>query len=88
MTTFERRVAVELRAGGDQKSPRLVGHAAVFNSQSQDLGGFVEIIRPGAFTRSLASGDQDQLALCSICLSLCWAADRPGRCAYLRISAD
>ena len=63
MTTFERRVALELRAGGDQKSPRLVGHAAVFNSPSQDLGGFVEIIKPGAFARSLASAGHDQLAL-------------------------
>ena len=63
MTTFERRVAIELRAGGDAKSPRLVGHAAVFNSPSQDLGGFTEIIKPGAFARSLASASHDQLAL-------------------------
>jgi HK97 family phage prohead protease len=61
--TFERRVAIELRASGDQKSPRLVGHAAVFNSPSQDLGGFTEIIRPGTFARSLATSDHDQLAL-------------------------
>lgn len=59
--TFERRVALELRAGGDKKSPRLVGHAAVFNSPSQDLGGFTEIIRPGAFKRTL--GTADPLAL-------------------------
>jgi HK97 family phage prohead protease len=62
MTTIERRIAIELRAGGDKKSPRLVGHAAVFNSPSQDLGGFVETIRPGAFARSLKS-DRDPLAL-------------------------
>ena len=60
--TIERRVAIELRAGGDAKSPRLVGHAAVFNSPSQDLGGFTEIVLPGAFKRSLAT-DRDPLAL-------------------------
>jgi HK97 family phage prohead protease len=59
---IERRVGVELRAGGDKKSPRLVGHAAVYNSPSQDLGGFIEIVRPGAFTRTLKS-DRDPLAL-------------------------
>ncbi|MFQ5509484.1 MAG: HK97 family phage prohead protease [Leptospirillia bacterium] len=48
-------MAVELRmAGGDP--PRLVGYAAVFNAPSEDLGGFVEYVRPGAFTRSLSSG--------------------------------
>jgi HK97 family phage prohead protease len=59
---IERRVAVELRAGGDKASPRLVGHAAVYNSPSQDLGGFIEIVRAGAFTRTLKS-DRDPLAL-------------------------
>lgn len=58
----ERRVAIELRAEGDRKSPRLAGYAAVFNSPSQDLGGFTEIVRPGAFARSLRSG-RDPLAL-------------------------
>ncbi|MGE0698782.1 MAG: HK97 family phage prohead protease [Hyphomicrobiaceae bacterium] len=60
--TIERRVAVELRAGGDKKSPRLIGHAAVYNSPSQDLGGFTEIVKPGAFTRTLKT-DRDPLAL-------------------------
>ncbi len=62
MTTIERRVAIELRAGGDKKTPRLVGHAAIFNSPSQDLGGFTEIVLPRAFKRTLAS-DRDPLAL-------------------------
>jgi len=35
----------------------LEGFAAVYNSPSQDLGGFTEIIRPGAFDRALASGN-------------------------------
>ena len=59
---IERRVAIELRAGGDAKSPRLVGHAAVFNSPSQDLGGFTEIVMPGAFMITLGT-DRDPLAL-------------------------
>jgi uncharacterized protein len=59
---IERRAAIELRAGGDKQSPRLVGHAAVFNSPSQDLGGFIEIVKPGAFTRTLKT-DRDPLAL-------------------------
>ncbi len=59
---IERRTAIELRAGGDKQSPRLVGHAAIFNSPSQDLGGFTEIVLPGAFTRTLKT-DRDPLAL-------------------------
>lgn len=55
---IERR-ALELRAveGG-----RIEGYAAVFNSPSHDLGGFVETIAPGAFAASLTRGD-DVLAL-------------------------
>ena len=52
--------AFEIRSGGDLRaiSPgKLAGYAAVYNSQSQDLGGFIERIRPGAFTRSLTSPD-------------------------------
>jgi HK97 family phage prohead protease len=60
--TVERRVAIELRAGGDAKSPRLAGYAAVFDTPSQDLGGFIELVRPGAFTRTLKS-ERDPLAL-------------------------
>jgi HK97 family phage prohead protease len=51
---------LEIRSGGDLRavSPgKLAGYAAVFNSQSQDLGGFVERILPGAFKRSLTKPD-------------------------------
>jgi len=45
----------ELRATG--KGPgTLVGYASVFNRYSQNLGGFVEQVAPGAFDKSLADG--------------------------------
>src|ERR1700722_602265 len=58
---IERRVvpahsAHQLRTIGD-KSMRIGGYAAVFNSLSQDLGGFKERILPGAFARCLRSAD-------------------------------
>jgi uncharacterized protein len=58
---MERRAAAELRA--TDKPHRLVGLAAVYDSPSQDLGGFVEVIRKGAFTRSLQSNVRDPIAL-------------------------
>lgn len=33
------------------------GHAAVFNRYSQDLGGFVEQVAPGAFTKTIQEAD-------------------------------
>jgi HK97 family phage prohead protease len=45
----------EARAEGD--GFRIAGHAAVFNRLSQDLGGFVERIAPGAFRKTLGEAD-------------------------------
>jgi HK97 family phage prohead protease len=48
------RPAVEIRTGTDG-GKTLVGYAAMFDSLSEDLGGFREIIRKGAFDATLAS---------------------------------
>ncbi|QQS08683.1 MAG: HK97 family phage prohead protease [Phycisphaerales bacterium] len=58
----ERRfhAGVELREAGDAKDGRIAtlqGYAALFDSKSEDLGGFVETIRAGAFKTSLDRGD-------------------------------
>lgn len=56
---LERRffdLELETRAEGETGLPRIAGYAAVFNSLSQDLGGFREIILPGAFRDSLEQG--------------------------------
>lgn len=50
---------VEVRAEGDGENERkkIVGYAAKFNKESQRMGWFIEIIRPGAFTPALESSD-------------------------------
>jgi len=48
-------IGVEQRAEGD--IPGLRGYASVFNARSVELWGFYEIIAAGAFTDTLAAGD-------------------------------
>lgn len=48
---------VEFRAS-DKGPGTLAGYAAVFNKRSQNLGGFVEEIDPGAFTKTLQDAGQ------------------------------
>ena len=42
--------------GNGEKKPVIAGYAAVFNSESRNLGGFVETIHPNAFDEVLAEG--------------------------------
>lgn len=54
MADLEKRLfACELRAEGEQDAPVIVGHGAVFNKRSENLGGFREIILPGVFDEVL-----------------------------------
>lgn len=46
---------VELRQHGSETT--IEGHAAVFDKLSQNLGGFVERVMPGAFTKTLQEAD-------------------------------
>lgn len=60
MTIIERRTTVkgapsiELRAEGDSTTAR--GYFAVHSRYSENLGGYVEVIEPGAFDRAIGGG--------------------------------
>lgn len=53
--SFSVEIEVEERAEGGAR--RIIGHAAVFNSLSENLGGFRERIAPGAFADSIKIDD-------------------------------
>lgn len=61
MAELERRAAVlkgiQIRQEDGEDSPVISGYAAVWDQESVDLGGFVEVIRRGAFRDVLARGD-------------------------------
>lgn len=54
--TFEVR---ELKTTGDDGEIRVAGYASVFDKPSENLGGFVERIKPGAFTETLKDKRSD-----------------------------
>ena len=51
MEIEKRTFSAELRVAGDKR--KICGYAAKFNSESRDLGGFIETIAPGAFRDTL-----------------------------------
>jgi HK97 family phage prohead protease len=53
--------APELRVSGDTRT--ITGYAAVFDRLSQNLGGFVEEVDPGAFTETLQRKERNITAL-------------------------
>lgn len=55
-----RSFGLELRAAEDRV---VKGYAAVFNSRSQEMWGFVEEIAPGAFTETLADTTREVFGL-------------------------
>lgn len=52
---------IECRAIGDGNT--LVGYAALFDTPSHDLGGFVEYVSPGAFRKTLKDGADVRLLI-------------------------
>lgn len=53
-----RTISVEMRVMAADGAPtKIGGHAAKFDSLSEDLGGFRERIAPGAFSKTIQSGD-------------------------------
>ncbi len=59
MKTLERRIALvgEFRVTAVDGVTKIGGHAAKFDSLSEDLGGFRERIAPGAFANTIKTGD-------------------------------
>jgi uncharacterized protein len=56
--TERRTVNASLRAEQSDSLHQIRGYAATFNSPSKDLGGFTEVVAPGAFKRALKEGQE------------------------------
>ena len=56
-TRFFQIQDLQVESRSDGLGPKIVGYAAVFNKLSDDLGGFREKIKPGAFRKALKNSD-------------------------------
>ena len=85
---IERRAfAAELRVVRTEgEKPVIRGHAAVFNALSEDLGGFREVIAPGAFRNAVPR--DDVRALFNHDANLILGRSRPGQPSTLRMVED
>lgn len=52
-----RHIQTEYRLSTEGEQRKISGYAAVFNALSDDLGGFRELIKPGAFAKTLKESD-------------------------------
>lgn len=80
---------LEIRAASDGLNFR--GYAAVFDSRSEDLGGFTETIAPGAFTRTLAERGRSKKNPIKMFLNHDWnvvLASTYGKEPTLRLTED
>jgi HK97 family phage prohead protease len=58
MNIREKVFSAEIRAAsGADGLTTISGYAAVYNSRSEDLGGFVEVLAPGCFTKTLSENN-------------------------------
>ncbi len=73
---------IEIRAADDGENSTVAGHAAVFGMRSENLGGFQEVIEPGAFNDVL---EDDVRALFNHDANLILGRSKSGT---LRLSID
>ncbi|KAF0196071.1 MAG: phage prohead protease HK97 family [Bacillota bacterium] len=83
MSKLERRAyTLDFEVRGENE-PAIVGYAAVINSLSQEMWGFREVIRPGAFSKAI--GKDDVRALWNHDLNFVLGRNKAGT---LRLSED